>query len=99
MSRICLTLAVSLFLAGCASTGRTHINQDRNQHDLMDDFRSEVPMYLQTEEALARARSAVNPLGSLRDNLIEVYRSLEDGGIVGAPELPLLFAWLNEVCP
>jgi hypothetical protein len=71
--------------------------QDRNQHDLLHDFRDEIPCYLRTVEAMHTARAVVSSARSLADNLVIVYERLTDVGIVKPEELSLLDAWLTAL--
>ncbi len=70
--------------------------QDRNEHDYMKDFESEVPMYLTGRRAFEIAVAAVQATRSLGDNLWAVYAALEQAGIVEGRELALLESWLDD---
>lgn len=75
------------------------VYQDRNAHDLMRDFEDEVPGYLMNERirrALEDVRVEAGP-AQMGDNLVRCYEALARLGAVGAGELPLLAAWLDEV--
>ncbi len=73
--------------------------QERNEHDLMRDFADEVPGYLHNErirrtlEDLALASG----LHALAENLVKAYEALVRLEVVGAAELPLLHAWLDDL--
>jgi len=73
------------------------VTQERNAHDLLDDFGSEVPMYLQTERVVDVASSAVRADRSIEENLRAVYEALVPEGIVEDKELDLLGAWLDDL--
>jgi hypothetical protein len=77
-------------------TGPT-VRQARNTHDLMDDFRSELPLYLEGEAMIAAIHAAVSRKASVGDNLHRVYRQLVKQGLVGEQELRLVDAWLTDV--
>ena len=77
-------------------TGPT-VRQARNTHDLMADFRSELPLYTQAEAMLAVIRAAVRPGDAIADNLHRVYAALVQQKMVGAEEMPLVDAWLEDV--
>ncbi|HWS53847.1 MAG TPA: STELLO glycosyltransferase family protein [Pyrinomonadaceae bacterium] len=73
--------------------------QERNEHNLMRDFRDEVPGYLHNSsiaEALGRLelRPGVEHLG---ENVRACYEKLVEMRLVGAGELPLLDAWLRDL--
>ncbi len=73
--------------------------QERNLHRLAKDFEDEVPGYL-GNDAMAE-RLAALPLqagpGALGENVLRCYEELIRGGWVGAAELPLVSAWLEDV--
>lgn len=70
--------------------------QDRNPHDLMADFASEVPVYLYAERVMEIVRQSLLPLENqpIGDQLRAAYHALVQSGIVHANELPILEAWL-----
>lgn len=73
--------------------------QERNEHNLMRDFRDEVPGYLNNSaicEALAALKLApgVERLGA---NLVACYEKLVEMSLVGREELPLLATWLEDL--
>lgn len=73
--------------------------QERNEHDLMRDFRDEIPGYLNNaklcdELAALELTGGVDALG---DDLRRCYKLLVDLGEIGAEELPLVDAWLEDV--
>ena len=73
--------------------------QERNEHDLMRDFKDEVPGYLNNSaicEALAslQLRSGVESIG---ENLLSCYEKLVSMGWIEKQELPLLQAWLSDM--
>lgn len=67
--------------------------QDRNEHDLMKDFISEIPVYTQIYDV-------IYILNNSSGNLLEIYSNLVDNGIVDKKELDILVEWeklLNEI--
>lgn len=73
--------------------------QERNEHDLMRDFADEVPGYLHNRAmGKALAELDIHPgADAMPDNLRRCYRTLVDRGWVGAEEMPLLDAWLEDL--
>lgn len=76
-----------------------NVSQERNEHNLMRDFRDEVPGYLNNREigtALERLnlRNGVDHLG---DNLRFCYEELVRMKLVGETELVLVDAWLKDL--
>ena len=73
--------------------------QERNEHNLMRDFRDEVPGYLHNSaicEALAGLRLAPG-VERLGENLLACYERLVEMSLVGQEELPLLATWLEDL--
>jgi hypothetical protein len=73
--------------------------QERNEHNLMRDFRDEVPGYLHNSsicEALAGLKLARGP-ERLGENMLACYEKLVEMSLVGAQELSLLAAWFEDL--
>lgn len=74
--------------------------QERNPHNLSKDFADEVPGYLNN----ARIRDALQAIdlcagvAAMPANLRKCYETLVGLGVVGEQELPLLDAWLSDLC-
>ena len=68
--------------------------QLRNPHNLMEDFRSEIPVYLDADRVVGLVGEALQSQ-SMADNLLEAYSALERANIVTADELICLHAWLD----
>lgn len=73
--------------------------QERNEHNLMRDFKDEVPGYLNNSaigEALGQLdiKAGVEHLG---ENLRACYEKLVSMDLVGAQELDLVDAWLADL--
>jgi hypothetical protein len=73
--------------------------QDRNDHNLMRDFADEVSGYNGNRAIADRLASLdlASGLGAIPDNMRLCYRALVEDGHVGADELPLLDAWLDDL--
>lgn len=69
--------------------------QNRNHHNLMDDFESEISMYTQVE-ALLDILDAVELKGTPSD-IVVVYKSLCDNGVVDVRELCILEEWMSLI--
>jgi hypothetical protein len=73
--------------------------QGRNEHDLMRDFRDEIPGYLRNKE-MASVLEDLSLQGGLDDpghNLRRCYEALVAKEFVPREELGLLDAWLNDI--
>jgi len=69
--------------------------QERNKHSLIQDLKSELPMYSSTLEVISLLKS-IHLTGQDSDILI-MYKALVNSGIVHADELNLVESWLNAI--
>lgn len=70
--------------------------QDRNKHDLVEDFKSEIPCYVLANKIIDILDSmslSDNP----SDNLIKIYTKLVDNEITKPKELISLKGWLKDI--
>ncbi|WP_129126139.1 STELLO glycosyltransferase family protein [Geomonas oryzae] len=75
------------------------VYQERNEHDLLRDFKDEVPGYLNNVKickALAGLELATGD-SHMPDNLRSCYRAFVELGLIGEEEMPLLDAWLEAL--
>lgn len=72
------------------------VYQERNAHNLLQDFKDEIPFYLDAQKCLDVICDAVSSPLSVEDNLYAAYQRLNKEGIVPDNELPLLEAWLED---
>jgi STELLO glycosyltransferases len=73
--------------------------QERNQHNLLHDFRDEVPGYLKNAE-IARRLSGLRltgGAGAVGDNLVRCYEDLARAGFFPSEELLLVRAWVDDL--
>lgn len=72
--------------------------QERNHHDLIDDFVAELPIYLHNESVCARLASLTLAPGVDRipDNMRLCYAAMIQSGAFPQEEAPLLDAWLTD---
>jgi hypothetical protein len=73
------------------------VRQERNPHDYLKDFISEMPCYLHAEEVIAAVSAAVEAKYSTAENLFLAYEALQRKGIVPEDELPIVNAWLRDL--
>lgn len=71
--------------------------QERNPHDYLKDFESEIPCYLHTRRVMELVGGAIRSNDTLADNLYQAYAALQAHGLVGKDELDILAAWLKDV--
>lgn len=70
--------------------------QHRNFHDLMADFRSEIPVYTQVKP-VADLLDALSLGGNPTEDLMKIYQKLHETGIVEERELERVAAWNEEL--
>ena len=75
------------------------VSQERNQHDLLKDFRDELPGYLHNGEICAaldhlELRSGVE---NIPDNLRICYDKLVSMKLIDRQEMTLLDTWLDDL--
>jgi hypothetical protein len=75
------------------------VYQLRNEHDLMRDFRDEVPGYLNNQE-ISRALQSLElheGANAMASNMRDCYGALHNLRLVKPLELELLDAWLDDI--
>jgi hypothetical protein len=76
---------------------RATVVQDRNPHDLLRDFESEIPAYLYPARVVETVTGAVDPAADVRENLRTAYEALVRDGVVAEAELEVVAAWLRDL--
>ncbi len=73
--------------------------QERNDHNLMNDFKDEIPGYLNNGRIIDELCTLQLQKGidGIPDNLVTCYRKLSDMNLVDPLEMPLLDAWLEDL--
>ena len=71
--------------------------QERNDHNLMNDFRSEVSMYSNMEDIFQIIFESCKSTHSIFDNLMNCYSSLCQNDFVNDEELKILSSWMNDL--
>jgi hypothetical protein len=73
--------------------------QERNEHNLMRDFRDEVPGYLHNKSIGEELDKLQLPsgVGHLGDNLQACYEKLVSMELIDRKELDLVAAWVNDL--
>lgn len=71
--------------------------QQRNPHDYMSDFLSEIPMYQHGENIVRIVENAITKNNSILDNLHAAYYTLMKESIVIEKELKTLEAWIKDL--
>lgn len=81
----------------CLGFTQASVYQERNPHDYMQDFESEMTCFSQSERAFQIAYEQASPQRSIKDNLYCVYEALAAERIVDQQELAYLQAWLSDL--
>jgi hypothetical protein len=71
--------------------------QDRNEHNLMNDFRSEISMYANMEEIFQIIYESCKKNHSVGENLINCYSMLQSNDYVEDRELIILNSWMKDL--
>lgn len=74
-----------------------YVRQDRNPHDVLDDFRQEVPMYLSAREVIDRLGRLDLGQRPVEDDVVLCYEALAADGVVQERELEVLHEWLEGI--
>jgi hypothetical protein len=73
-----------------------NVYQERNEHDLMKDFKDEIDCYLCVKKVVEML-SAGDYSKRFCDNLLSVYEDLRRKGVVAESELITLHSWLSDL--
>ena len=92
-------VAQSVINSSSKNWGFSHATsyQERNDHNLMNDFRSEVSMYSNMEEIFQVIYESCESTHSIVDNLTNCYSSLSKNNYVKHEELKILDAWIFDL--
>jgi hypothetical protein len=71
--------------------------QNRNEHNLMSDFESEISCYLDVEKVVEIVINAIDGNVDLNGNLLAAYSALMRAEIVEKKEIEFLKAWLYDL--
>ena len=71
--------------------------QERNDHNLMNDFRSEISMYSNMQEIFQVIFECCKSTNSLVDNLTNCYSSLCKNNYVKHEEIKILDSWIFDL--
>lgn len=73
------------------------VTQDRNIHNYMKDFESEIPCFLLPEKIINITKGSIKKDAKLTDNLFNVYKALFENKIVEEKELEILSSWIEDI--
>lgn len=73
------------------------VYQDRNIHNYLKDFESEIPCYLYAEKVIEIATKSIVHNADIYENLYNVYKGLYENNLVKEEELKILTHWIKDV--
>ena len=73
------------------------VAQERNPHNYLNDFESEIPCYLMAEKVIDIVLNAIKTEYSIAENLYLSYTALFKNGIVTKQETELVSLWLSDI--
>lgn len=71
--------------------------QERNEHDYLDDFESEIPVFLHAHKVPQLISRKISKRKSVSENILIAYKELLKHGIVEKAEIKLLEAWVADL--
>ena len=72
-----------------------NVTQLRNEHDLMNDFKSEYTMYIANEKIIPIIQNGVENLKNNKEILYKIYKNLFDNNIITQLDLDICKEWLT----
>lgn len=79
--------------------GGVTVRQERNPHDLMQDFQQEIPGYLYNRQIVELLKELPIEPGAgepMYENLRKCYRMMIMNGWIATAEVPVLEAWIED---
>jgi hypothetical protein len=75
------------------------MHQERNEHNLMNDFKDEIPGYCNNKLIMERLQALKLKEGEehISENLLACYKELIELELIGKEEMLLLKTWLNSI--
>ena len=72
-----------------------NVIQKRNEHDLVEDLKSELSMYKHNENILSIINKGVHNTDSVKDMLSKIYNNLYTNKIIKKSDIDTLNIWLK----
>ena len=72
-----------------------NVIQNRNEHNLMSDFKSEIEMYLHNETILEFIEKNTESALTLKDTIIQIYSNLLEKKVIQSTDVDLIKIWLE----
>jgi hypothetical protein len=71
--------------------------QERNPHNYLKDFESEIPLYIHSEKIIDVIKNSIKKDASISENLVNCYKGLYLANFVQKKELDLLNSWIKDI--
>lgn len=72
-----------------------NVIQNRNEHNLINDFKSEYEMYIHNEKILEYIENNLNDVTSVKELLFLIYNNLLDNNVITQKDINILNKWIN----
>jgi len=72
-----------------------NVFQNRNEHDLINDFKSEYEMYIHNENILNFIENNIGDANSVKELLFIIYNNLLVNNIISQKDIDILHKWNN----
>jgi len=72
-----------------------NVIQNRNEHNLMEDFKSEFEMYIHNENILNYIENNTENVTNIKDLLKIIYDNLYNNKVISQVDIDILYKWLT----
>ena len=72
-----------------------NVIQNRNEHDLINDFKSEYEMYIHNETILSFIEDNIENTCSLKEILFLIYNNLLVNNVITQKDIDILNKWIT----
>ena len=70
-----------------------NVIQNRNEHNLINDFKSEYEMYIHNETILNYIENDINDITSTKELLLKIYNNLLSNNVITQSDINILNKW------
>lgn len=72
-----------------------NVIQIRNEHNLIEDFKSEYEMYIHNEKILNYIENNTNNINSVKELIVIIYNNLLENNVITRKDIDILNVWLK----
>ena len=72
-----------------------NVVQNRNEHNLIHDFKSEYEMYIHNENILNFIENDLENITSVKELLIKIYNNLLMNDVITQKDIDILEIWIS----